>query len=45
MEAGMFAIRKEHDAVSRSDFLNAIEKIGLDFDRQKFASSFGAMFA
>jgi proteasome regulatory subunit len=45
MEAGMFAIRKEHDAITRSDFLNAIEKIGLDFDRQKFASSFGAMFA
>jgi proteasome regulatory subunit len=45
MEAGMFAIRKEHDAVTRSDFLNAIEKIGLDFDRQKFTSSFGAMFA
>ena len=45
MEAGMFAIRKDHDAITRSDFLNAIEKIGLDFDRQKFASSFGAMFA
>jgi proteasome regulatory subunit len=45
MEAGMFAIRKEHEAITRSDFLNAIEKIGLDFDRQKFASNFGAMFA
>jgi proteasome regulatory subunit len=45
MEAGMFAIRKEHEAISRNDFLNAIEKIGLDFDRQKFTSSFGAMFA
>lgn len=45
MEAGMFAIREEHDSITRTDFLNAIEKVGLDFDRQKFASSFGAMFA
>ncbi len=45
MEAGMFAIREEHDSITRTDFLNAIEKIGLDFDRQKLASSFGAMFA
>ncbi len=45
MEAGMFAIRKDHEAITRSDFLNAIEKIGLDFDRQKLTSSFGAMFA
>jgi proteasome regulatory subunit len=45
MEAGMFAIRKEHEAVTRTDFLNAIEKIGIDFDRQKLTSSFGAMFA
>ncbi|HON80842.1 MAG TPA: proteasome-activating nucleotidase [Methanoregulaceae archaeon] len=45
MEAGMFAIRRDHDAVSRSDFLNAIEKIGLDFDRKRLTSSFGAMFA
>jgi proteasome regulatory subunit len=45
MEAGMFAIRQDHDSITRTDFLNAIEKIGLDFDRQKYASSFGAMFA
>jgi proteasome regulatory subunit len=45
MEAGMFAIRKEDDAVTRSDFLAAIEKIGTDFDQKKLASSFGAMFA
>jgi proteasome regulatory subunit len=45
MEAGMFAIRKEHDSVTRGDFLNAIEKINLDFDRQKYPGSFGAMFA
>jgi proteasome regulatory subunit len=45
MEAGMFAIRKEDDAVTRSDFLAAIEKIGSDFDQKKLSSSFGAMFA
>jgi proteasome regulatory subunit len=45
MEAGMFAIRREHDSITRADFLNAIEKIGLDFDRQKYPGSFGAMFA
>ncbi len=45
MEAGMFAIRKDHDTITRSDFLNAIEKISLDFDRQKYPGSFGAMFA
>lgn len=45
MEAGMFAIRKEHDSVTRGDFLNAIEKIDLDFNRQKYPGSFGAMFA
>ncbi|HUU74946.1 MAG TPA: proteasome-activating nucleotidase [Methanoregulaceae archaeon] len=45
MEAGMFAIRSEHDAITRQDFLDAIEKIGLDFDSQKFRNNFGAMFA
>jgi proteasome regulatory subunit len=45
MEAGMFAIRRDHESITRTDLLNAIEKIGLDFDRQKYASSFGAMFA
>jgi proteasome regulatory subunit len=45
MEAGMFAIRKEDEAVTRSDFLAAIEKIGADFDQKKITSSFGAMFA
>ncbi|MDD1714182.1 MAG: proteasome-activating nucleotidase [Methanoregulaceae archaeon] len=45
MEAGMFAIRKEDEAVTRSDFLAAIEKIGADFDQKKLTSSFGAMFA
>jgi proteasome regulatory subunit len=45
MEAGMYAIRRERDAVSRDDFLDAIEKIGLDFERHVSRSGFGAMFA
>jgi proteasome regulatory subunit len=45
MEAGMFAIRRDHESITRTDLLNAIEKVGLDFDRQKYLSSFGAMFA
>jgi len=45
MEAGMFAIRRDQDAVSKEDFLDAIEKIGLDFDRHICKSGFGAMFA
>jgi proteasome regulatory subunit len=45
MEAGMFAIRKEHESVTHDDFLAAIEKVGLDFDRQRMTSTFGAMFA
>jgi len=45
MEAGMFAIRGEHEAVTRQDFLDAIEKIGLDFDGHKYISNYGAMFA
>ena len=45
MEAGMFAIRKEHESVTHDDFLAAIEKVGLDFDRQRMTSNYGAMFA
>ena len=45
MEAGMFAIRKEHDAVTREDFLNAIDKIGLDFEQHRPLGNIGAMFA
>jgi proteasome regulatory subunit len=45
MEAGMFAIRAEHEKVTRKDFLCAIEKIGLDFDGHKYMSNYGAMFA
>jgi len=45
MEAGMFAIRREHDAVTREDFLKAIEKIGLDFEQHRPLGNIGAMFA
>ena len=45
MEAGMFAIRKEHDHVTQEDLLAAIEKVEADFDRQRMISTFGAMFA
>lgn len=45
MEAGMFAIRRDRDAVSKKDFCDAIEKIGLDFERHLYKSGYGAMFA
>ncbi|OPX70157.1 MAG: Proteasome-activating nucleotidase [Methanoregulaceae archaeon PtaB.Bin108] len=45
MEAGMFAIRRDRDAVSKEDFCDAIEKIGLDFERHLYKSGYGAMFA
>ncbi len=44
MEAGMFAIRKEHSAISQEDFLAAITKIRLDFHRGTEDVE-GAMFA
>jgi proteasome regulatory subunit len=46
MEAGMFAIRQDHPSITQADFLNAIEKVGLDFERHhRILSSYGAMFA
>jgi proteasome regulatory subunit len=33
MEAGMYAIRNEESAITREDFLAAIDKIRLDFNR------------
>jgi proteasome regulatory subunit len=45
MEAGMFAIRREHDAVTREDFLKAIDKIVLDFEQHRPLGNIGAMFA
>jgi proteasome regulatory subunit len=44
MEAGMFAIRKEHAAISQEDFLSAITKIHVDFHRGTTDVE-GAMFA
>ena len=44
MEAGMFAIRRERDQISRGDFLAAIEKVRSDFTRTH-PDSEGRMFA
>ena len=44
MEAGMFAIRKDRPAITHEDFLLAIEKVGLDFNRG-LPDVEGAMFA
>jgi len=45
MEAGMFAIRKEHPAITQEDFLAAISKVDLDFNRNGSSAVEGAMFA
>ena len=45
MEAGMFAIRKERPAITQEDFLAAIAKVGLDFNRHGLVDVEGAMFA
>lgn len=45
MEAGMFAIRKDRPAIIHDDFLAAIAKVGLDFDRQRSRDVEGRMFA
>jgi len=44
MEAGMFAIRKDRPAITNDDFLLAIEKVWLDFNRG-LPDVEGAMFA
>jgi proteasome regulatory subunit len=44
MEAGMFAIRKERGSITQDDFLAAIAKVGLDFNRGPLDVE-GAMFA
>ncbi len=44
MEAGMFAIRKERPAITQEDFIAAITKVGLDFNRG-LPDVEGAMFA
>ena len=44
MEAGMFAIRKERAAIRQEDFIAAIAKVALDFNRGPVDVE-GAMFA
>jgi len=44
MEAGMFAIRKERPAITHADFIAAIDKVGLDFNRGPLDVE-GTMFA
>ena len=44
MEAGMFAIRKEQPAITQQDFIAAIAKVALDFNRGP-GDVEGAMFA
>ena len=41
----MFAIRMERDTVSGDDFMKAIDKLSVDFDRHHFHTTFGEMFA
>jgi proteasome regulatory subunit len=44
MEAGMYAIRNERPAITREDFLSAIEKVRLDFSHSPTDAE-GRMFA
>lgn len=46
-EAGMFAIRLDHESVTQADFLLALEKVLCDFDRhdKRLFSSTGEMYA
>ncbi|MGA2699266.1 MAG: proteasome-activating nucleotidase [Methanoregula sp.] len=44
MEAGMYAIRNERASITRGDFLSAIEKVRLDFNRS-LSDVEGRMFA
>jgi proteasome regulatory subunit len=44
MEAGMFAIRKERPAITQENFIAAIAKVGLDFNRGPVDVE-GVMFA
>ena len=45
MEAGMFAIRSDHDMVTLEDFERSIEKFSNDFERNSLINTSGAMFA
>jgi proteasome regulatory subunit len=44
MEAGMFAIRKKQSAITQEDFIAAVAKVGLDFNRGPVDVE-GVMFA
>jgi len=45
MEAGMFAIRKDHASITQQDFIAAISKVTTDFSRTRLPESEGTMFA
>ena len=45
MEAGMFAIRSEHEQVTREDLLKAIDKFSLELERSTGVAASGAMYA
>lgn len=45
MEAGMFAIRSDHEMVTLEDFEKSIDKFSNDFERKPQNSASGAMFA
>jgi len=45
MEAGMYAIRAERTRINRDDFLRALEKILVDYNKHKITPSFGTMYA
>lgn len=45
MEAGMFAIRSDHDVVRLEDFEKSIAKFSADFERNQLSNASGAMFA
>jgi ATP-dependent 26S proteasome regulatory subunit len=45
MEAGMFAIRSDHEHVTRDDLLKAIDKFTGELERGVGAGAAGAMFA
>lgn len=45
MEAGMFAIRKEHGQVCHEDFLTALNKFRCDFEKNHKLMTAGVMFA
>jgi proteasome regulatory subunit len=44
-EAGMYAIRDERDTVTHNDFIKAIRKVSLDFNRHHLGTENGAMYA